>query len=317
MSFDLAALYKKMLTIREAELLIQKNYNNNEMKTPVHLAIGAEAIPCGVLHFFPKRRVFGTYRNHHWYLETTNDLEGFFLELLGKQKAPCQGRAGSMHLCDPAKGMILSSAIVATTLPIALGDSWAGLKMNLPEQTIVFFGDGAVEEGVFWETLNFSKLKNIPLLFVCEDNDLAIHSQKPQRHGFRLKDSIASYNIPYFSAQAYDIENVLHVTEKAISDLKNGPVFLHLDYFRALEHVGISEDFHFQYRSKPDDLQTIKDPLWTCRQKLLKAGTPETELLAIEEKVRQTVSDIYLRCLLEQDSDPAFVDAHVLKETHQ
>ncbi len=303
-----------MLIIREAELLIQKNYNSNVMKTPMHLSIGAEAIPCGILAHFKQRRVFGTYRNHHWYLETTQDLESFFLELLGKQSAPCQGRAGSMHLCDPNKGMILTSAVVATTIPIALGDSWAGLKMKQPEQTIVFFGDGATEEGVFWEALNFSRIKNIPLLFVCEDNDLAIHSIKSQRQSFKLKKIVEACNIPYFFADACKVENVFRSARLAADELKNGPVFLHLEYFRALEHVGISEDFHFDYRHKPEDLSTAKDPIWNCRRKLLQSGHEQSAVSKIEEQVHADVALVYQRCLLAADSDHEFVDKFVFKE---
>ena len=313
MSPDFLILYRKMLLIREAEQLIQRHYNSNVMKTPMHLAVGAEAIPCGVLPHFKKRRVFGTYRNHHWYLETTEDLAGFFLELLGKQSAPSQGRAGSMHLCNPDKGMILTSAVVGTTIPIALGDSWAGQRMSQPEQTIVFFGDGATEEGVFWESLNFSKIKNIPLLFVCEDNDLAIHSNKSQRQAYELENVVKVFGIPYYRADACSVENVFEVGKLAAHSLKSGPAFLHLDYFRALEHVGIADDFHFKYRVKPDDISTIKDPVWNCEQKLAGLGYSLESILEIRDAVRVNVAKVFESCLLAPDSDPALVDEFVEK----
>lgn len=312
----LLTAFQNMLRIRECEELICREYAGNLMKTPVHLAVGAEAIPCGVLAHFPLPRVFGTYRNHHWYLETTKDVRSFFLELLGKQSAPCQGRAGSMHLCDPTKGMILSSAVVSTTLPVALGDAWAGQRDRASAQTIVYFGDGAVEEGVFFETLNFAALKKIPLLFICEDNGLAIHAHRRDRQSFAIESLVSSCGVPYLFSEAFSVEDVSAAAQKAAQLLERGPVFLHLEYFRTLEHVGIAEDFSYSYREEPQDLRTGKDPLWNCRELLKKQGLSETQLHKTEQSIRAEVIQTYQRCLEEPDADPTFVDRYLFAEGH-
>ncbi|MGZ3691159.1 MAG: thiamine pyrophosphate-dependent enzyme [Pseudobdellovibrio sp.] len=307
-------LYKRMLEIRLTEEHIQKHYIHNDIKTPVHLANGAEAIPCGILPFFAKRRVYGTYRSHHWYLETTRDTQSLFLELLGKQKAPCQGRAGSMHLSFPEKGMILTSAVVSTTIPIALGDCWAGLQNKKDEQTIVFFGDGALEEGVFWETLNFASLKKIPLLFVCEDNDLAIHSMKNSRQAFDLKKTISSYQVPYYFAEAFHVEEITKLMPDVSNSLREGPVFLHLKYFRQLEHVGVGEDFQFQYREKPVNVATDLDPLWNARKRLISESHTAENLDQMKEEIKNKIDSIYNNAMSEEPAQLEFLRQHVVRD---
>jgi len=115
-------LYRTMYLIRACEEKIIKHYHENEMKTPVHLGIGAEAIYAGVIHALqPEDQIFGTYRNHGIYLAKTGDTEAFFGELLGKANGQFQGRGGSMHLFAPKHGFLCSSAIVASTIPLAVG----------------------------------------------------------------------------------------------------------------------------------------------------------------------------------------------------
>lgn len=302
-STELKEVYARMFLIREVEEIIRKHYASNIFKTPTHLAIGAEAIPCGVLPYFQNPRVYGTYRNHHWYLETTQDLKSLLLEMLGKQASPSMGRSGSMHLSYPQKGAMLNSAIVSSTISIALGDAWAGMHKKENGQTLCFFGDGATEEGVFWETLNFATLKKIKIVFVCEDNHLAIHAHKKNRQAFDLKKAVENYKIPYLFADATKIEEVLKAGQFAKQNYEAGPVFLHLEYFRYLEHVGIGEDFQFNYRAKPADAQTEKDPIWNARQSLLKSGMTNEQILKIENEVRSTVEKTLEECIQMPDVD--------------
>lgn len=311
---EILASYKRMLLIRETENVIIKNYNSNVFKTPVHLAVGAEAIPCGILPYFKKRRVYGTYRNHHWYLEVTDDLKGFFREMLGNKKSPTLGRSGSMHLNDASKGMILNSAVVSLTIPVAVGDAWAQLLNGNQFQTICFFGDGATEEGVFFESLNFAALKKIPILFVCEDNGLAIHTHQKNRQSYKISEIVKSFGIRYYHANGAHIEQVLEVASQSVRDLQHGPVFLHIDYFRFLEHVGVAEDFHFNYREKPPNYATVKDPLWNCEQKLIEMGLLSKAFSEIQNEISSEVEQAFQLCLQEGDVDAASADDYVWAE---
>ena len=145
------SLYRKLVLIRQAEEKIREEYLNDEMKTPVHLGIGAEGISVGVCHCLPEgSKTFGTYRNHALYLTMTGDVNGFFAELYGRLPGPGKGKAGSMHLSAPEQGLMATSAVVGTTIPLAVSAALAEAYKKGSGIAVVFFGDGAVEEGVFW-----------------------------------------------------------------------------------------------------------------------------------------------------------------------
>lgn len=261
--------YEKMSLIRLAEEKISEEYFNDEMKTPVHLSIGEEAIPVGVLACLPKNTdTYGTYRSHALYLSKTDDLNGFFCELYGKETGVCRGKAGSMHLMNYSKGVIATSAVVSTTIPVAVGGAFSKKYKKSEDYVVVFFGDGATEEGVFWESLNFAALHQLKVLFVCEDNELAIHSLPKTRRGFESFNSLFSgLNISTLSGDGTNLGSVVDATKSILSDMKenNRPGFLHLKYFRHLEHVGPLEDYKFGYRECPDDIKTKLDPIWNIK----------------------------------------------------
>ena len=180
-------LYKKMYLIRKVENTIKKNYNDDEIKTPMHMSMGEEAIVVGVCAALrEKDQVFGTYRSHALYLSKVEETDKFFAEMYGKKTGVAMGRAGSMHLSCPEKGYISSSAIVASNISVAVGASWANKMKNNGKIVAVFFGDGAVDEGGFWESINMACLWKLPILFICEDNDLAVFTQSNKRHGYIL-----------------------------------------------------------------------------------------------------------------------------------
>ncbi len=245
-----------MHLIRGAEQAIIREYPKNEIKTPCHLAIGAEAIAVGVCHAFPGAKIFGSYRNHHWYLACGGSLKNFFLELYGKQNPIADGKAGSMHLSCPESGLMLTSAVVATQLGPAVGHAFAQSYKRDKTLTICFLGDGAMEEGAFHEALNFVALNQLPVLFIVEDNDLAIHQAKENRQGFKVWDLVKAYGIDYFRAEANSLDRVLSICSR----VDKFPSFLHFTYFRFLEHVGVNEDFDANYRERPAK-QNFLDPL--------------------------------------------------------
>jgi TPP-dependent pyruvate/acetoin dehydrogenase alpha subunit len=288
---ELMSIYSKAYLARRAEEKIGEDYFKDEMKTPVHLGIGAEAIATGVLHCVPVgTQVFGTYRNHNIYLTLSDDLEGFFGELLGRVSGCARGKAGSMHMSHPESGLILTSAVVGTTIPVAVGSALAGKYTKKNWVSVVFFGDGAVEEGVFYESLNFAALKKLPVLFVCEDNGLAIHTPIGDRKGYRSLESVVTgTGCNYLRGDGTDIETVVEKTRQGLSSLKEGPTLLHFDYFRFLQHVGPLEDFEAGYRQKPENLVEKFDPIWKLRKKLIANGTPEKDILQLEENINSRI----------------------------
>src|SRR5688572_3655012 len=168
--------YRSLYRIRRVEEEIARVYPTDKITSPVHLSIGQEAISVAVCEALRTDDVvFGTYRSHACYLAKGGSLRGMIAELYGKATGVAKGKAGSMHLIDVAAGVMGASAVVASSISQAVGYALA-IKMRREDRVVAcFFGDGAVEEGTFHESLNFAALKRLPVLFVCENNAYAIH----------------------------------------------------------------------------------------------------------------------------------------------
>lgn len=273
-------LYRMVYLIRECENEIIREYSNDEMKTPMHMSSGSEAIVSGVCAALAlDDQVFGTYRTHALYLAKTNDPVSFFCELYGKVSGVGRGKAGSMHLSDPSRGHMVSSAIVASTIPVAVGNAFANKRNDNGKITVSFFGDGAINEGNFWESLNLACLWKLPIIFVCEDNELAVHTNKSQRDGYDdIKCIVENFNCTVLYSESTDASVILDLTREAIAILPQCPVFMHLKYYRYLEHVGVNEDFDAGYRSKSECEDWKKrDPLIVLKNRLSKQDVETVE----------------------------------------
>lgn len=288
-------LYRKLLLARMAEEAIRREYAKNGMKTPVHLGVGQEAIAIGVCHALPPgSKTFGTYRNHPLYLAVTGETDRFFAELYGKMTGGAKGKAGSMHLAAPEQGVLATSAIVGTTIPLAVGAALANAYRHTDDVTAVFFGDGAVEEGVFWESLNFACLRRLNVLFVCEDNGLAIHTPAGERQGFRtIPDAVRGFACEILTGDGADLTAVIRITQQALHRMaeQSGPAFLHFPYFRFLEHVGVHEDFDAGYRPRPSPEELApRDPVARFERGLTTDGVAPEELAAVRAAVAAQIA---------------------------
>ncbi len=288
-------LYRKMYLIRKAEEAICRHYPEDEMKTPVHLSVGEEAIAAGVIHALaPEDQFFGTYRSHGIYLARTGETDKFFAEIYGKATGLLKGKAGSMHLSAPEYGMMGTSAIVSAIIPVAVGAAYAAKVSGSGRIVAVFFGDGATEEGVFWESINAACLMKLPLLFVCEDNELAVFTKKVHRRGYEsLPLIVEHFGCSVLADSTTDVEKIYERTGQVIGAIKSQqqPGFLHLSYYRYLEHVGVGEDFHCGYRTREEFQSWLKvDPIKIQREKLLKLGCSQEELRTLEAGIEQQIA---------------------------
>lgn len=242
-------------------------YPTDQIQSPVHLSIGQEAVAVGVCAGLqPVDWVFINYRGHAFYLAKGGPLPEFFAELMGRSGGLSKGKAGSMHLADPEHGVIGASAVVASTISHAVGAALASkIKGEEGRVFVANFGDGAMEQGVFYESLNFAALHQVPVLFLCEDNELAVHTLINERQAFNLEKLLQSFKIPYFELdEGYDPEKVQKVARKAIDKVRSEqiPVFLKIKTVRYREHVGPGEDFQAGYRSEEAvKAWKSKDPL--------------------------------------------------------
>src|SRR5215469_12682757 len=179
------ALFRECLRIRLVEEKIIELYPSDRIQSPVHLSIGQEAVAVGTCETLrPTDLLFATYRSHAFYLAKGGDLNRMFAELYGRIDGLAKGKAGSMHLAAPDVGMMGSSAVVATNLPHAAGAALAARNRRTDQVIVCAFGDGATEEGVYHETLNFVALMQLPVVLLCENNGLAVHASQKERQSY-------------------------------------------------------------------------------------------------------------------------------------
>jgi len=253
-SIDLKMIYRKLLLIRRVESEIARIYPTDKIKSPVHLSIGQEAVSVGVCYALrDDDAVSATYRGHAAYLAKGGKLAPMIAELFGKATGCAEGKGGSMHLVGMDKHILGCSAVVGTTIPLAVGYSLAFKRKGTRRVVASFFGDGATEEGVFYESLNFSALHRLPVLFVCENNGYAIHSPLKKRWATSmLCERVRTYGITAISIDTSDVLEIQRIASEAIEGLRKnetGPVFLECHTYRWREHVGPNEDYQAGYRS--------------------------------------------------------------------
>jgi TPP-dependent pyruvate/acetoin dehydrogenase alpha subunit len=247
-------IYRSLYRIRRIEEEVVRVYPTDKVKSPIHLSIGQEAVSVGVCETLRSDDiVFGTYRNHAVYLAKGGDVKKMIAELYGKATGCAKGKGGSMHLVDVAVGVMGGSAVVGTTIPQAVGFAF-GLKLQQSDRIVVsFFGDGAVEEGAFHESLNFAALKKLPIIFVCENNFYAIHSRQEARQSPPDICTLArAYGMTAERVENNDVLTIHESVTKAVGNLRAGtagPRFFECMTYRWKEHVGPADDFQSGYRS--------------------------------------------------------------------
>ena len=261
-------LFYEALRIRRAEERIIEIYPSDRIQSPVHLSIGQEAVAVGICHSLRKEDpLFGSYRSHAFFLAKGGSMRDMFAELYGKATGPCGGKAGSMHLTAPEVGFMGSSAVVASTIPNAVGAALAAARRKTGQVVTAVFGDGATEEGVYHESLNFAALHRLPVLFICENNGLAVHSKLGDRQAYDICGHAQAYGLPVRScAEGWDFNRVLDVVGEAVSAIRAGagPQFVECHTYRYQEHVGIGGDHDVGYRDAgPLEAWQSRDPLLT------------------------------------------------------
>ena len=314
-------LYLSMLRIRMVEEKIANLYSEQEMRCPVHLSIGQEAVAVGVCDQLADQDiVMSAHRAHAHYLAKGGDLNSMIAELYGKVTGCAMGKGGSMHLVDLESGFFAAVPIVGSTIPIAVGVAWAFKLKESSNIVTVFLGDGATEEGVFFESLDFASLKNAPVLFVCENNFYSVYSQLKVRQApdRKLTALAESHGIKSFKGDGNNIEQVSKLTKEAIDFIKskNSPAFIELDTFRWLEHCGPHSDDHLGYRKKGElDKWLNKDPIQVYKSKLIKSKELSEEEL--EEKINSISIEIENAFKFAKESafpDHTILNDHIYKD---
>ena len=251
------ALYREMLRIRLFEEKVAELYPEQEMRCPVHLSIGQEAPAAGVCaHLTKEDYALSTHRAHAHYLAKGGDAKAMMAEFYGREAGCCGGVGGSMHLIDLPAGFLGAVPIVGSSIPIGVGAA-LGLKMKRQAGVVVvFFGDGATEEGVFHESLNFASLKDLPVVFLCENNLYSVYSNLSVRQpaGRPIYKLAQAHGIESWQGDGNDVLEVYALAGKAVAKARQGggPTFLELKTYRWREHCGANYDNHIGYRTEEE-----------------------------------------------------------------
>lgn len=290
-----------MLRIRMVEEKIAELYSEQEMRCPVHLCTGQEAIPVGVCANLGKNDyVFGNHRSHGHYLARGGSLKAMLAEIYGKASGCSGGKGGSMHLVDLSVNIIGTTPIVGGIIPVAVGSAFATYLSGKNEVTVVFLGRGATEEGVFFESLNFSALKKLPILFVSEDNLFSVYSplnvrQSDHRSNIELAKALG---VSSAKGDGNDIDQVMKLAGQAMNYIRDGkgPYFLEFETYRWREHCGPNFDNDLGYREESEYLEWRKRcPLEGMEKQLLKEGHLKVnDVKDMREEIAKEIEEAFL-----------------------
>ena len=313
-------LYKTMRRIRFFEEKIIEYYPEQEMRTPVHLCIGQEAIAAGVCyHLHDDDFIFSTHRNHGHCLAKGATYYQLLAEFYGKKTGCSGGTGGSMHPAILEKGILGTSAIVGGNIPIAVGAGWTNLLKNNDYVSTVFFGDGAAEEGTFHESLNFAAIKKIPVIFVCENNLYATASHISQRQPTTptIADRAAGYGIPSCKIDGNDIFQVYKASLDAVMRAREGrgPTFIEALTYRWKSHVGPSDDTQSGHRPGQELLAWQKQCPIKKFNTLLKNNTVWNDL--DEQELILHLEKEFSQALTQAKADPFPDDSDCFHHVYQ
>ena len=273
----LRSLYREMLRVRLVEERIVALFPEQQMRCPVHLSIGQEAAAVGVCAALrPSDWAMSGHRSHGHYLAKGGDLKAMLAELYGKASGCCAGKGGSMHFIDRSAGFLGATPIVGSTIAIAVGAAFGSAMKGERRVVAAFFGDAAVEEGVFHEAANFAVLKKLPVLFVCENNLYSVYSPLSVRQpaGREIHALAGAYGMDSLHGDGNDVLATRALAERAVARARTtGPVFLELETYRWREHCGPNFDNALGYRSEAE-FQAWRErcPIETFRARLVREG---------------------------------------------
>jgi acetoin:2,6-dichlorophenolindophenol oxidoreductase subunit alpha len=293
--FDKAELLRyleSMRLIRRVEEQIGDWVTARVARCPCHLGIGQEAIAVGIAAaLLPTDRLFGNHRSHAHFLAVGGSPDELLAEVLGRATGCSRGMGGSMHLIDRQRGFHGSVPIVGATIPIALGAALAARMDGTGAVAVAYFGDGAAEEGVLHETLNFAAVHELPMLFVCENNQYSSHLDIALRQpSDRVCRYAEAHRIDAHVFDGNDVTGVTTLARRVVGDMRrNGrPAFLEGVTYRWRGHVGPNEDIDVGVRRSTDDLVAWKarDPVARLERALVtKAIAQKTEIEAVSQRV--------------------------------
>ena len=296
-------LYRTMVRIRFCEESLISPILSGEIKCPVHLYSGQEAIAAGVCAALAKKDyIFSTHRSHGHYLAKGGSLKKLVAEIYCKETGCSRGRGGSMHVIAPEFGILGSAPIVAGTISLAVGAALAAQIRKEKRVSVSFFGDGACGEGVLYESMNFAALKKLPVIFVCENNLYSTHMPikecRPQNNIFQTG---IPFGIKSFRADGNDVLQVYQTARKSVDWCRKnqGPIFIEFLTYRLRGHVGPDDNIQGHHTDIRPNSEVEKwrkrDPLLTFESFLLKKNiSGKKHLKKIKSEIEKEVRNAHV-----------------------
>lgn len=291
------SMLERMLMIRYTEQRIAERVEEKKIATPCHLYVGQEACAVGVCFALQNTDyVFSTHRSHGHFLAKGGKINELFGEIYCRETGCSGGRGGSMHLCDPTVGLLGSSSIVAGGLGIGIGPALKSKVLREDNISVIFHGDCVPEEGIWHESLNFAAVKELPVLYVCENNLYAASAPLEDR---RLSDNISevakAHGLHTETVDGNDVFAVNKAAAEAVRRIRSGegPQFIEARTYRWLGHVGYRDDIdvglrnaeELAYWKKRCPIKNLEEKL--CTEKI----STEKELQGLHARVRKIVDD--------------------------
>ena len=285
--------------IRHVELEIVKRYKEKKMRCPVHLSIGQEIIPAAISVFIKKDDfAVGTHRSHAHYLSKGGSLKKMIAEIYGKKTGCSAGRGGSMHLIDKKQNFMGSTSIVGNSIPIGTGLAFSLKLKKKKNLSLIFLGDAATEQGSFFESINFAILKQIPAVYICENNFFSIYSNLKVRQYSKRNtlDSLNSLGIKTFKIKSYDPIRLLQKINNIINYVRSSskPAFIEFLTYRFYEHCGPNIDDNLNYRNKKEIKKWKKKDGYENLKKFLIRNNEEKFIKKIEEQNQKKILEAFL-----------------------
>ena len=302
-------LLRDMIRVRRMEEKCAELYSAGKIRGFLHLYVGEEAVAAGSLRVLGAQdAVIATYREHAHALLRGIPMAKIMAEMFGKQEGCSGGRGGSMHLFDAERRFYGGNAIVAGGLPTAAGLAFADAQLKRNQVSACYFGDGAIAEGAFHETMNMAELWKLPVLFCCENNRYAMGTsvaRSSAQTDFSKRG--ASFNIPGEQVDGMDVRAVKAAADKAVAWCRagKGPYILEMLTYRYRGH-SMSDPAKYRTREEVNKIREESDPIEMSRARILEAGLlDEDELKKIEKNVRDTVTQAAEFAQAGPEPDPA------------
>ena len=316
---DQIKLYRQMLLIRRMEERVAEMYGEQKIGGFTHLYIGQEAVAVGGISALNHDDyVIDTYRDHGHYLARGGDPKAFMAELFGKATGCCKGKGGSMHLADVEHYFFGGTGIVGGSIPIAAGLGLACAYRGDDRIVMAFFGDGATNQGVWHEGLNFAKLWNLPVIFVCENNfygigtDVRLSSSLSEVH-----KKASGYGMPGYKVNGMDVLEVRRVCDEVVRLVRggSGPALIEAVCYRYQGH-SMTDPGRYRARAE-EELWRKRDPIPRLSKALLAEGLATEERLAeLDREIERSVEEAVAFAEASPDPDPSVLYEHVFAERY-